>query len=239
METRPFVSVIIPVKNGGRFLTSAIESVLAQDYRHYEMIIVDGKSTDNTRKIAQSFQQARYLLQMDEGFGNALNAGIDIARGELIAFISSDDIWVINKLGLQVDYFMQHPEVQYTITMAKFFLEDGDAIPPGFRKEWLSRNHVGFMPETLVVRKSLFNQIGKFRSDLKISADVDWFARAKDLDIPMAVLPDVLVYKRVHNANSTLDTSQVRVINHELLKSLKHSIDRQKNAVNSQKNTNE
>jgi hypothetical protein len=84
------------------------------------------------------------------------------------------------------------------------------------------------MPETLMVRKSLFDRIGKFCSDMKISADVDWFARAKDLHIPMALIPEVLVYKRVHSANSTLTPNNVLTSNHELLQSLKNSIDRQK-----------
>ena len=233
MKNRPLVSVIIPVKNGERFLASAINSVIAQEYKHYEMLVVDGKSTDNTKKIAQSFQKVRYLLQMDEGFGNALNAGIDIAQGELIAFISSDDLWAPNKLSLQVDNFMQHQEIQYTITRVKYFLEEGYEIPPGFRKELLVGDYAGYMPETLVVRKSLFDQIGKFNTDLKISADVEWFARAKDQNIPMTIIPEILVYKRVHNANSTLDASKARVLKHELLKSLKYSIDRQKSGRSS------
>jgi len=239
MGIQPFVSIIIPVKNGERFLTSAIKSVLSQDYGHYEMIIVDGNSTDNTKKVSQSFSQVRYLLQQDEGFGNALNAGISIARGELIAFISCDDIWLPHKLRFQVAYFIQHPEVQYTITRVKFFLEEGDVIPPGFRKELLLEDQAGYLPETLVVRKSLFDQIGRFSPDLRISADVDWFARAKDLNIPMALIPEVLVYKRVHSKNFTLDVSQVRVINHELLTALKHSIARQKKVGYSWKKADE
>jgi glycosyltransferase involved in cell wall biosynthesis len=235
MEKGPLVSVIIPVKNGERFLEAAINSVLEQGYKRYELIVVDGKSTDRSPFIAKSFQVVRYLLQKDEGFGNALNAGIDVAAGELIAFTSFDDLWVKDKLSIQVSYLMQHPEVQYSITKVRYFLEESDAIPPGFRRELLAADQSGYMPETLMVRKSLFDSVGKFRSDMKISADVDWFARAKDLHIPMALIPEVLVYKRVHGANSTLAPNQVRTMNHELLKSLQNSIERQRRDLTEKK----
>jgi glycosyltransferase involved in cell wall biosynthesis len=227
-EHRPLVSTIIPVKDGERFLASAINSVLAQDYENFEIVVLDGKSTDNTKQIATSFQRVRYILQRGEGFGNALNAGIAAARGDLIAFISSDDVWLPNKLGLQVAYLNLHREVQYTITRVKYFLEEGDAMPPGFRKKLLVGVHPGYMPESLVARKSLFDWIGRFSADMKISADVDWFARAKDEHIAMAIIPEVLVHKRVHNANSTLDASKAQVMNHELLRSLRNSVARQK-----------
>lgn len=228
MGRNPLVSVIIPVKNGERFLAVAINSVLEQNYKRYELIVVDGKSTDCTAIIAKSFEGVHYVRQIDEGFGNALNAGIDAAAGEFIAFTSFDDLWVKDKLSLQVSYLMQHPEVQYTITKVRYFLEEGDVVPPGFRRELLASDHSGYMPETLMVRKSLFDRIGNFCSDMKMSADVDWFARAKDLHIPMALVPEVLVYKRVHSANSTLTPNNVLTSNHELLQSLKNSIDRQK-----------
>jgi glycosyltransferase involved in cell wall biosynthesis len=239
MEKGPLVSVILPVKNGERFLEAAINSVLEQDYKRYELIVVDGKSTDRSTFIAKSFQVVRYLLQKGEGFGNALNAGIDASAGDLIAFTSSDDLWVKDKLSLQVSYLMQHPQVQYSITKVKYFLEESDAVPPGFRRELLAADQPGYMPEALMVRKALFDRVGKFRPDLKISADVDWFARAKDLHIPMALIPEVLVHKRVHSANSTLALDQVRTMNHELLKSLKDSIDRQRRDLPEKKEIDE
>jgi len=226
----PLVSVILPVKNGERFLDAAINSVLRQDYENYEIIVVDGKSTDKSETIARSYQGVRFIEQTDEGFGNALNAGIRLATGELIAFNSFDDLWMPNKLSLQVECFKRHPEIQYVITGVRYFLEDGEIVPSGFRRELLSEDRAGYMPETLMVRKALFGRIGVFSSDMKISADVDWFARAKDFCIPMMVIPEVLVHKRVHGSNSTLASDQVRVINHEILKSLKHSIDRQKDS---------
>lgn len=225
----PLVTVIIPVKNGERFLASAITSVLKQDYPPLEIIVVDGQSVDGTAQIAKSFKQVRYIYQeKDPNIANARNLGIKVAQGDLIAFISHDDLWTPNKLRLQVDYLIRHPGIQYTITKVRFFLEPGCSIPVGFRKELLEKDHIGPMPETLVVRKSLFDLIGGFNPELKLLEDNDWFSRARDNHIPMAVIPELLVYKRVHDTNVSLYTSVGHQINRELLRVARRSIDRKR-----------
>lgn len=226
---QPLVSVIIPVKNGERFLAQAINSVLEQDYRPLEIVVVDGQSTDDTARIAQSFELVRYIYQSGElGLGRARNLGIKAARGELIAFINCDDLWAPNKLGAQVDYLARHPEIQYTITRAKFFLEPGCAIPPGFRSELFEGDYVALMPEALVARKSVFDVIGRFDLQLTICDDADWFARAKDKNVTMAVIPEVLVFRRIHDTNLACLTSSAPVLNSEILKMLKRSINRKR-----------
>jgi glycosyltransferase involved in cell wall biosynthesis len=221
------VSVIIPVKNGERFLASALDSVVAQTYRHYEIIVVDGQSADRTAEIAKSYEAVRYICQTGHGLSHAYNIGIDAARGEFIAFLAHDDILTPGKLSVQVDYLMDHPVIQYTIARVKFFLEPGFPVPPGFRKELLENDHVGRILETLVARKSLFDVIGKFDPEVAISMDVDWFVRANDRDVSMAILPQVLLYRRVHDANTSL---QVEInnqrYNEEMLKLLRRSVRR-------------
>jgi len=226
----PLVSVVIPVKNGERFLASAIKSVLEQDYKPFEIIVVDGQSVDNTASIAKSYTQVRYILQSsDSGISRARNIGIDESKGELIAFISHDDVWLPNKLNAQVKYLIDHPEIQYTVTRVKFFMEPGCPIPPGFRKELLNKDYVGKMSETLVTRKSLFDLIGGFDPEITYGEDLDWFAKAKDNNISMAVIPEVLVYKRVCDSNVSYRPSDAREINRSILKSIKNSLDKQRN----------
>lgn len=219
------VTVIIPVKNGERFLAQAINSVLEQDYRPFEIIVVDGQSVDRTAEIAQSFQEVRYIYQIRHGIADAWNVGIDAARGEFIAFLSHDDPWTPNKLSVQVNYLVNNPEIQYTIARVKFFLEPGCRIPPGFRKELLENDHVGRIMETLVARRSLFDLIGKFNPDLTTAEDVDWFARANDKDVPMTIIPKVLLHKRVHDTNLSMN---VPTNNRDLLKALRRSIARKR-----------
>ncbi|HBB32700.1 MAG TPA: hypothetical protein DDZ80_09135 [Cyanobacteria bacterium UBA8803] len=221
----PLVSIIIVVKNGERYLARAIDSILNQTYKHYEIIVVDGQSTDNTEKIAKSYPQVRYLCQKSQGIANAYNMGIDASIGEFIAFLSHDDTWTPNKLSAQVNYLIDNPHIQYTVAKVKFILEEGHSIQPGFRPELLEGEHIGSIMETLVVRKSLFDLIGKLNPEFSVAEDVDWFARAKDNHIPMAIIPEVLLHKRVHDTNLSLTSS---VNNQNLLKILRSSIKRKR-----------
>ena len=219
-----FVSVVMAVQNGERYLAQAIESVLAQSYLAFEIILVDDGSNDDTEKIARTYGKVRYIGQANQGLAIARNIGIENARGQLIAFLSYDDLWLREKLTRQVDCFARAPELQYTLTWFKYFLQPGCPLPPGFKPELLGKSLIGRIPETVVARRELFDQIGKFNSDFYFANDVDWFARAKDHAAPMAVIPEVLLLKRLHDANMTYNS----MINGELLGLLKQSIQRQR-----------
>ncbi|MBW4576547.1 MAG: glycosyltransferase [Aphanothece sp. CMT-3BRIN-NPC111] len=223
---RSLVSVIVAVKNGERYLASALESIFAQDYHPFEVIVVDGGSVDGTQAIAKSFLDVRLIDQTGQGLADAWNTGIDAAKGEFIAFLSSDDLWTSNKLSTQVNFLLRHPEIEYTVARVKFFLEPGHLLPRGFRPELLSGDRVGKIMETLVVRKSLFKSIGNFDPLLFVAEDVDWFSKANDRQIPMAILPNVLLYKRIHDRNISLNS---KINNHNLLKIMRKSIHRKRN----------
>jgi glycosyltransferase involved in cell wall biosynthesis len=222
---QPLVSIVIAVKNGGRFLRSALESVRNTGYEPREVIIVDGKSEDDTRSIAASFAEVRLIEQEDSGLSDAWNVGVGAAGGELIAFLDSDDLWAPNKLHAQVAFMKDHPEIQYTIGRVKFFLEPGFSVPLGFKRQLLEDDHVGRIPGTLLARRSLFDSIGGFDTEFALAGDVDWFARAKDNQVPMAVLDEVCLYKRVHDQNLS---SNARLNSQELLEIFKKSVDRQR-----------
>jgi glycosyltransferase involved in cell wall biosynthesis len=221
----PTVSVIITVKNCDRFLAQAIDSVLAQTYQPDEIIVVDDRSTDNSAKIAKSYPQVRYMIGDGKGTASAYNLGIDSANCQFIAFLDQDDIWTPNKLNIQINYLLDRPEIQYTIAKIIWFLEPGYPLPIGFRKELLNRDTVARIPGTLVAHKSLFKSIGNFDSQLTAAEDFDWFIRASDLKIPMAIIPEVLLFKRIHNTNASLN---VEKNNQNLLKALRTSIKRKR-----------
>jgi glycosyltransferase involved in cell wall biosynthesis len=221
----PLVSVIVAVRNGERYLSSALTSILNQDYRPLEILVVDGHSEDRTAEIAQSFEHVRYLVQQGRGIADAYNLGIAAAGGDLIAFLSHDDLWLPMKLSLQVSHLIEHPEVQYTITMMRYFLEPGNEIPPGFKKDLLAGQYAGRVMETLVARRSVFAAIGGFDTSMALAEDADWYARASDHGIAMSIIPEVLLLKRIHSANASSDA---RTSNRELLKALKRSIERKK-----------
>ena len=221
----PFVSVIMAVKNGERFLNEAIESVLAQDYQPFEIIVIDGQSTDSSATIAKSYPSIRYILQSGKGIADAYNIGVEAAKGEMISFLSHDDIWSPNKLSVQLNYFLEHPEIQYVVAKIKYFLHEGHSVPPNFMVEFFDGTHTGIIMETLVVRRRLFNVIGNFDVGYENAEDTDWFARAIDFGIPMAVVPEVLLLKRVHDQNLSLNFGGN---NRLILKAMRQSINRKR-----------
>ena len=225
----PLVSVIIPVKNGGKFLSTAIESVLYQDYEPVEIIVVDGQSADNTPEVVKHYASVRYIVQKnDPGIAAARNIGIEHSRGEFIAFISSDDYWEKEKLRLQARCLVENANVQYNITKVHFFLQPGSEIPPGFKTNLLNGDVPGPMPETLLARKSLFQFLGGFDPALSLLEDADWFARANDFRVPMCVIEKTLVHKRVHQSNISTDPENGPAIRNEFLEVMRRTIDRKR-----------
>jgi glycosyltransferase involved in cell wall biosynthesis len=225
----PLVSVVLPVRNGARFIREALHSVLAQDHRPIEVTVVDAASTDGTREIVEEHADAgvRLLDQQGGGIAAAWNQGIAASEGPLLAFVSSDDRWLPGKLTRQVEVMLAEPELQYAITHFQYFLEPGCAIPPTFNRALLGVNLVGRIMETLVARREAFDTIGWFDTDFRTAEDVDWYARAKDLGVPMRVLPEVFLEKRVHDHNVSM--AGERNMPH-LMAALQRSIERRRGA---------
>jgi glycosyltransferase involved in cell wall biosynthesis len=228
-EEYPLVSVIIPVYNGTRYLRAALESVFAQTYRPFEVIVVDDGSVDDSGAIAQSFPDVRYIHQANQGVAAARNHGIDAARGEFFAFLDQDDLWTPEKLKFQMAHLLKDPDLGYTLTQLQFFLEPGETLPAWFRKELLSTVHTGWVLGTLVVRRTAFEKVGNFATGYFAANDSDWFFRAKAAGIPMAVVPELLLLKRIHGAN---ESAKAKEILSELRKVVKSSLDRQRSTRN-------
>lgn len=203
-ETSPdkLVSVIIPVFNGGRYLAAAIDSVLAQTYRPVEIIVVDGGSTDNSADIARSYRNIRYVYQQNQGVAIARNTGLDAARGDYIAWLDADDTWPAHKLQTQVNFLLQHPLTGYTIARIRNVIEPGVTYPPQVMQHILKEDQIGL--PTIVARKEVFSIVGGFNPRFGVAEDFEWVARAKDAGIPMAILPEVLLLRRIHGANISL-----------------------------------
>ena len=220
----PLVSVIVVVSNGERYISSALHSIFKQNYYPFEIIVVDGQSVDNTAEIVQSFKSVKYLRQAEEGLANGRNIGIETAEGALIAFLDSDDLWTPHKLSVQVDYLLQNP-VQYVNAWVKMFVEPGYSLKSGYTKKFLAQAHIGRTPGTLIARRSVFDIVGLFSTDFSIACDVEWFMRANACKIPMFVIPEVLLYKRIHNNNLS---SNVSVNKRELMTVIRQSLIRQR-----------
>ncbi|MFT5312548.1 MAG: glycosyltransferase involved in cell wall biosynthesis [Paraglaciecola sp.] len=220
---QPLITTIVAVRNGEQFLRDALDSILASDYPNVEIVLIDGGSTDGTAAIAQSYPQVKYFAQEGKGIPDAYNQGVSEANGEWIAFLSHDDRWLPKKLSLQAQYLSENEDHQLVVCRIQYFLETGCQIPSGFRPELLEGDHVAKIMETLLVRKNLFEEVGVFDTRYDIGEDVDWYARVQDAGFEVPVLPEVLVHKRVHDHNSSIDVDKNNVI---LLQVIRESIKR-------------
>ena len=225
------ISVILPVKNGERFLGEAIESILEQSLPPAELIVVDGNSTDRSPEIAGSYDGVTLIAQEGDGLSQAWNQGVRASSGELIGFLDGDDYWLPGNLEAQARLLEEKPELAGSLGRAKFVLVPGEPPPPGFRMNLLEGDHIGPMPGNALVRRDVFESIGYFDEDYRLAADVDWFARIKDAGLELGAIPDVVLIKRFHASN--LSHSVPDTYHRELVRALRESAARQRSAEES------
>jgi glycosyltransferase involved in cell wall biosynthesis len=196
----PQVSVIIPTYNRAWCLRETMDSVLAQNFRDVELIVVDDGSTDATPQLLKGYGQAiRVLRQENRGVSAARNAGIAAARGALIAFLDSDDLWLPGKLDHQVEFFNSQPDALICQT-EELWVRNGRRVNPGKRH----RKRGGMIfepsldlclvsPSAVMVRRELFQRVGLFDESLPACEDYDLWLRVSSryavhlIDIPLIV----------------------------------------------------
>lgn len=226
MEENLLVSVIIPLYNGSRFIAETLDTALAQDYAPLEIIVIDDGSTDGGAEIVKNHSgPIRCICQENQGNAAARNHGIQKAKGEFIALLDQDDLWEKHKIKTHVDYMARHPELDYTIAHFTYFLIPGVERPAWLRESLVKGHQADYSPSSMVARKRAFEKVGNFKRELKIGSDSDWFFRARDMNVPMAVINEVLLHRRVHQANQSAHVRQAHV---EMLKLIRASIHRKK-----------
>ena len=180
----PEVSVILPTYNRAWILKEAIDSVLAQDFKDFELIVVDDGSTDDTGQILDSYDQDLMVLhQSNRGVSAARNRGIDAAAGRLIAFLDSDDLWLPRKLTTQVNFFNSNPAAVINQT-EEIWIRNGIRVNPRTRHHKFSgmifEKSLALClvsPSAVMMRRSLFDEVGLFDEDLPACEDYDLWLR--------------------------------------------------------------
>jgi glycosyltransferase involved in cell wall biosynthesis len=197
------VSVVIPVYDGEAYVAEAIDSVLAQTHTPIEVICIDDGSRDRSAEILAGYRNIRTIRQANTGCTGARNAGIAAARGDYVAFIDQDDKWRPNRLEVQMAALAAHPDAGYALGMINLFLEPGCPTPSwmGTRGWTIGTSRVGYMPGTMLVRRRIFDQLGVFDDRYQVGSDADWLIRAKDAKVPVTVVPEVVLDKRIHRSN--------------------------------------
>ncbi|HEX2833813.1 MAG TPA: glycosyltransferase family A protein [Thermoanaerobaculia bacterium] len=202
MTQQPPVAVIVPVFNGARFLAEALDSVLAQDYRPLEIIVVDDGSTDGSAEIAAT-REVLVIRQERRGVATARNVGIAAATAPILMLIDQDDLWRPGKARKQVDVLLAHPD-RVCLTLQEFFLDASIAERPVWmRPELMDAPSPGWMPSCIAFTRSTFEYVGEFDPSYAQGSDSDWFARAKAKGVLFETIEESLVRHRLHDSNES------------------------------------
>ena len=182
----PLISVIIPTFNRDAVIRRAVDSVLAQDYPCFDLIVVDDGSTDNTASLLAPLtgdDRLKYLFQDNRGVSAARNCGIREAGGEFIAFLDSDDEWLPEKLSAQMEYFQGNPECLIVQTQERW-IRNGRRVNP--KRKHLKKAGDIFLesvelclisPSAVMLRRELINEVGLFDEGLEAAEDYDLWLR--------------------------------------------------------------
>lgn len=200
VQKTDMVSVIIPTFNRAWTLKRAVESALAQDYPHREIIVVDDGSTDETGEVLAGYKDTiRVLVQENKGVSAARNFGIKESRGGFIALLDSDDAWEPNKLSCQISFFQADPGAMICQT-EEIWIRKGKRVNP--KKKHKKPSGMIFepslklclvSPSAVMIRKRLFDQKGLFDEAFPVCEDYDlWLRIAHDtpvylIDTPLTI----------------------------------------------------
>lgn len=210
----PKVSVVIATYNRAHFIRAAIDSVLAQTFSDYEIVVVDDGSTDTTQEVVKSYgNKVRYYYQRNQGKATAQNYAVAQAKGEYIALLDDDDVWFPNKLEIQMKVLEQDPDLGFVCSESQLTDEKGQLIRHWQKKQTSKETFESLYEEnfiqhsTVVVRKRFLDMVGGLDTALKTTEDYDlWLRLAKVCKFKYIPMP--LVEYRQHPASKHLNTAQ-------------------------------
>lgn len=200
----PRVSVVVPAYNAAWCVRRALDSVLAQDYGDYELIVVDDGSQDDTAAILATYGDGvRVVSKPNGGLSSARNAGIAVARGEFVAFLDADDWWLPSKLSRQVAIMESRPELLFCSATTRVQTPEGMRLPdwccggsdrPALECIFAINAYVAGSGSVVLARREAFTRAGCFDESLRSLEDIDMWIRLAALggyaciDAPLAVI---------------------------------------------------
>ena len=213
----PLVSVIIPTYNRADLVAQAVQSVLDQTYEHMETIVVDDGSTDNTPEALKKYQdKINYIYQKRSERSNARNIGFRHSRGNYIAFLDSDDLWLPTKIEKQVQVLNENGDIGLVYTDVQFIDTDGNPHPGEIcwdaperevlYEDLMTHNVITGTTSSVLVRRTCLDKVGLFDEWMNTCEDLDLFRRIaryyefRKIDVP-------LVKFRIHGDNTQHNAS--------------------------------
>ena len=197
------VSVIVPVRNGARFLGAALESILTQTAPAAEICVVDDGSTDESAVVAGGFaaRGVRCVSQPPGGAAAARNRGVALTTGDLLAFLDADDLWTADKLACQCAALADEPALDMVFSQVEQFVSPELDASAHARLRGQEGIFAGVWPGTMLVRRKAFERVGSFETHWEIGEFLAWFTRARDLGLRERMLDRVTALRRLHDTN--------------------------------------
>ena len=222
-SAEPLVSAVIPAHDCDRYVGAAVRSALAQTHERLEVVVVDNGSTDGTADVLRAFgDSVRLVYEGRRGLGPARNAGAGAARGDYVAFLDCDDLWVPEKTEIQLAAFRTDPPPDLVMGhVQQFTSPDLDpALASELRIPEEPRPGLFFMGAALIPRPVL-DSVGPWREGVEVSDGLEWFLAARRLGLREVMIPEVVTMRRVHDRNTSRlrrdrRTEWARVLKREL-----------------------
>lgn len=217
LPDEPLVTIVTPSYNQGRFIEETIQSVLAQDYPHIEYMIMDGGSTDPTAEIVRKYEgRLLFISERDRGQAHAINKGFHRARGQILAFLNSDDTYVPGAVSSAAAALKSHPEAGFVYGEGYHIGEDGTVLEryptEPFSKERLLETCFICQP-TVFMRQEAVRAAGYLDESLQFCMDYElWYRLSRRF--PPVYLPRHLANSRMYSENKTL--GQRRAVHWEI-----------------------
>lgn len=225
----PLVSIQMPVYKTAFYLREAVDSMLAQTFTDFELIVLNDCSPDNAEAILDTYDDpriVRYKGEKNVGLSNVLNVGLEMARGKYVARMDSDDISLPERLQIQVDFLESHPDIDLVSVGMKLFGAKEETWVRERDPEKVKINalfHSPVLHASSMWRRDSFEKFGlRFRQEMVPSEDYDLWTRALLKGLKLVNLPEVLYEYRIHDAQASLQTEIIKVKDREVQKNYMH-----------------
>jgi glycosyltransferase involved in cell wall biosynthesis len=205
------VSIIVPAKNQENYIAATIQSLIAQDYSELEILIIDDKSTDRTRNIAESFNDSRIRILDGPGINvaQALNTGLRQAYGDIVMRCDADDLYPTNRLRKQVTWLEAHPE--FDAVCGAYYSMNTQGKTISRLAHFPTGEEVSYELRQGITRTSLCTFAMRRQAVMTMGEVRDYFLSSEDLDFQLRFgekhrvwyLPDFFYYYRIHNTSTT------------------------------------
>ena len=224
--SEPGISVIIPAFNAARYLGEALESVRAQTLQPLETIVVDNASTDATPEIARQWG-TRCEHEPRRGGAHARNRGAAAARGNFFAMLDADDLCAPQRFEWQMEALLSDPRLEAAFGLMEQFRSPDLAPAEAAAIHCPTGAQPARMPNLMMIRREAFERVGPFSPDMGLADIVEWFARAEAAGLRHAVVPHVVLRRRLHLNNTGRGERATRG---DYLRAIKQKLDRERAA---------